>query len=101
MRFTDEGSVCEPQAGYTFYWNGKAESEERIHSLTSYQDIPDLPMEVNECLMKLFLPISSIHHLTIFSAYARNLTSSGEDKEKFYEDVDRLVKSTLPVTVNG
>ena len=43
--------------------------------------------------MKICLTISSTHHLTAINAYAPTLTSSDEDKVKFYEDIGRSVKS--------
>ena len=99
MKITDEGSLCKPQGGYTFYWKGKAESEDRIHGIglvirmSLLHQLPGFPTGFNECLIQLHLPISSCH-LTVISAYAPTLTSSDEDKEKLYEDIDRLIKST-------
>ena len=44
--------------------------------------------------MKLYLPLTKSRHLTIISAYAPALTNSDETKEKFYEDLDQLIRST-------
>ena len=46
--------------------------------------------------MKLRLPLTKSRHLTIISAYAPTLTNSDETKEKFYEDLDQLIRSTSP-----
>lgn len=32
-RQADEGSVAELKGGYTFFWKGKAQAEERIHGI--------------------------------------------------------------------
>ena len=46
--------------------------------------------------MKLHLPLTKSRHLTTISAYAPTLTNSAETKEKFYEDLDQLIRSTSP-----
>ena len=60
------------------------------------KSIPSLPVGINERLMKLRLQLTRSRHLTIISAYAPTLTNSDETKEKFYEDLDQLIRSTSP-----
>ncbi|KAI8519286.1 hypothetical protein Bbelb_025430 [Branchiostoma belcheri] len=99
-RLAEEGSVTEPRGGYTFFWKGKAQNEDRIHGVglaikTKFLNkLPDLPVPKNERLMKLRFPLSSTRHVTVISVYAPTLVSSEEVKEKFYEDLDSLVKET-------
>lgn len=56
--FSKEGCVCETEAGYTFFWKGKAENEDRIHRVelavrtTLLRQITALPTGINEHLMK-------------------------------------------------
>ncbi|XP_065279376.1 uncharacterized protein LOC135895225, partial [Emys orbicularis] len=102
-RLPGEGFLSEPGGGYTFFWKGKTETEDRIHgvglaikTLLMHQ-LPDLPVGINERLLKLRFPLNAKHHVTIISAYAPTLTCSDNSKEQFYEDLDRLIKAT-PVT---
>ena len=60
------------------------------------KSIPSLPVRINERLIKLHLPLSKSRHLTSISAYAPTLTNSDETKEKFYENLDQLIRSTSP-----
>ncbi|XP_062841273.1 uncharacterized protein LOC134300780 [Trichomycterus rosablanca] len=101
-RLADEGSVAEPKGGYTFFWKGKAQEEERIHGIglaiksSLLKQLPDLPSAISERLMRLRFPLSASRHVTVISAYAPTLTSSAEAKETFYEDLNNLVKAVPP-----
>ena len=102
-RLADEGILKEDGSGYTFFWRGKPEAEDRLHGArfairtSLMKSIPSLPVGINEWLMKLRLPQTKSRHLTIISAYAPTLTNSDETKEKFYEDLDQLIRSTSPI----
>ena len=101
-RLADEGILKEDGGGYTFFWRGKPEAEERVHGVgfairtSLMKSILSLPVGINERLMKLHLPLSKSRHLTIISAYAPTLTNSDETKEKFYDDLDQPIRSTSP-----
>ena len=101
-RLADEGVQKEDGCGYTFFWRGKPEAEDRLHGVgfairtSLMKSIPSLPVGINGRLMKLHLPLTKSRHLTIISAYAPTLTNSDETKEKFYEDLDQLIRSTSP-----
>ena len=101
-RFPDEGSICEPKGGYTFFWKGKEQHEDRIHGVgfairsSLMSQLSELPVGINERLMKLRFPLSGSRHMTIISVYAPTLTSPDDVKESFYEDLDTLVKATHP-----
>ncbi|KAL8592116.1 hypothetical protein ACOMHN_032586 [Nucella lapillus] len=83
-RLEDEGSVTEPKGGYTFFWKGKGQDEDRIHGVglaiksTLLRKLPDLPTAINERLMKLRFSMNNSRHVTVISAYAPTLTSSDE-----------------------
>lgn len=53
-RLAEEGSICEPEGGYTFFWRGKPEEEDRTHGVgfairnSLVQMLPDLPTSINE-----------------------------------------------------
>ena len=101
-RLADEGILKEDGGGYTFFWRGKPEAEERLHGVgfairtSLMKSIPSLPVGINERLMKLRLPLTKSRLLTIISAYAPTLTNSDETKEKFSHDLDQLIRSTSP-----
>ena len=58
--------------------------------------MPVLPVGINECLMKLRIPLSRIRYVTIISAYAPTLSSPDDAKEQFYEQFDQVIGSTPP-----
>ena len=99
-RLADEIVLKEDGCGYTFFWRGKTEAEDRLHGVgfgirsSLIKSIPSLPVGINERLMKLRLPLTKSRHLTIISAYAPTLTNSEETKRKFYEDLDQLIRPT-------
>ena len=75
-RLADEGILKEDGGGYTFFWRGKPEAEDRLHGVgfairtSLMKSIPNLSVGINERLMKLRLPLTKPCHLTIISAYA-------------------------------
>ena len=78
------------------------QAEDRLHGVgfairtSLMKSIRSLPVRINERLMKLRLPLTKSRHLTIISAFAPTLTNSDETKEKFYKDLDQLIRSTSP-----
>ena len=99
-RLADESILKEHGGDYTFFWRDKPEAGEILQEVefairtSLMKSVPSLPVWINECLMKLHLPLIKSHHLTIISAYAPTLTNSDETKEKFYDDLDQLIRST-------
>lgn len=51
-------------SGYTFFWKGKAQNEYRIHGVglaiktSLLKNLSDLPVDINERLMKICLPLN-------------------------------------------
>ena len=101
-RLADEGSLKEEGGGYTFFWKGKPQAEDRIHGvgfairITLLKNTPALPVAINERVMKVRIPLSKIRYLTVVSAYAPTLTSPDETKEQFYDQFDQVIRSTPP-----
>ena len=91
--------LCEVGGGYTFFWKGKPQNEDRIHGVgfaikaSLLKNIPGLPVGINERLSKLRIPLSTSRYLTIIS-YVPTLTSSDDVKEQFYEQLDQVIRST-------
>ena len=99
-RLPDEGSMSESGSGYTFFWKGKAQDEDRNHGVgfaiksSLLKQIPSLPVGISERLMTLRIPISNKRFATIISAYAPTLMSAEEIREQFYADLDTLLRAT-------
>ena len=89
-RIADEGSLREKGGDYNF-WKGTPQALDRIHGVgfairtALLRSMHELPVGINERLMKLRIPLSRIRYLTIISAYALILTSPDDAKEEFYE----------------
>ncbi len=97
-RFPDEGSLTELTSGYTFFWKGKAQTKVRIHGVglaiktSLLKNLPDLPMGINERLMKIRLPLNDKRYVTVISAYAPTLTSAEETIEHFYANLSSVLR---------
>lgn len=75
-RRAGEGQLTEAGAGYTFFWKGKEENEQRIHGVgfaiknDLVKKLEELPVGINERLMTLRIKLSSNEQATVISAYA-------------------------------
>nr|VZH95383.1 unnamed protein product [Spirometra erinaceieuropaei] len=91
-RFSKQGQL-EADAGYTFFWIGHPEAEQRDAGVAFAirNDIVGrllcLPQGINDCLMSLRQPLRGGKFATIISAYAPPMTSPVEARNKFYEDL--------------
>ena len=98
-RFADEGQLKEIGSGYTFYWSGRKQEERREAGVgfaiknTIINNLSGLPKGHNDRLMSLRLPLVKDKHISIISAYAPTMTNPEDIKDKFYEDLDRLIQS--------
>ena len=100
-RFADEGQLKEIGSGYTFFWSGRKQEERREAGVgfairnNIINNLSSLPKGHNDRLMSLRLPLIKGRHITIISAYAPTMTNPDDIKDKFYEDLDSLIK-TIP-----
>ena len=98
-RLPDEGSLTEVGAGYTFFWRGLPEEDQRIHGVgfaiksALLPKLPESPVGVNERIMTLRIPLVSNRHATIVSVYAPTLTSTEDIKDTFYEHLNNTLSS--------
>ena len=101
-RRADTGSLKEVGAGYTFYWCGKPENEQRIHGVgfairnDIASGLSSLPKGFSERIMTLRLSLSGDSHLTLISVYAPTMMHPAEDKELFYAALRDVIHS-VPV----
>lgn len=99
-RLADSGQLKEDTSGYTFYWSGLPATEHRIHGVgfairsTIVKKLSSLPKAINERLMMVRTAISKGRYATIISAYAPSMTNDDATKEKFYSDLDMLLRQT-------
>ena len=99
-RFPGNGQLKEKD--YTFFWSGLPEEEHRRAGAgfaikRSLADkLETLPEAHNERLMTLCLPISAKQRLFMISAYAPTMNHPLDEKEKFYEDLRRILKKVSP-----
>uniref|UniRef100_A0A183TFZ5 Endo/exonuclease/phosphatase domain-containing protein n=1 Tax=Schistocephalus solidus TaxID=70667 RepID=A0A183TFZ5_SCHSO len=102
-RFSEQGHLEEVGAGYTFFWSGwtKVERRDAGVAFAIRYDIggrlPCLPQGINDRLMSLHLSLQDEQFVTIISAYAPPMTSSGVVKDKFYEDLHALLATVSKV----
>ena len=97
-RIANEGQLSEKKAGYTLCVCGRGGDESRdagvgfaiksnlICRLTSF------PKGINDRLMLLRPSLRAKRDATLIIAYASTMTNSDETKDKFYEDLESLLK---------
>ena len=99
-RFAGEGSLTEVGQGYTFFWKGLAENDQRIHGVglavktDLLNKIPETPVGISERIMSLRIPLTSSKYLTLISCYAPTLNSPEDVKDRFYEQLDQILSAT-------
>jgi len=99
LRLADEGSLSEVGEGYTFFWKGLPESARRIHGVgfairtSLLSRFPESPSAVSERLMTLRVPLAKGRFMTLISAYAPTLVADDAVKDRFYDDLHRVLRS--------
>ncbi|CAB4039592.1 Hypothetical predicted protein, partial [Paramuricea clavata] len=99
-RFAGTRQLTEPTSGYTYLWSGLPESEKRLYGVgfaiktSIVKELENLPTAVNERLMWLRVKINEKRYATIISAYAPTMTNEEVVKEKFYADLDNILRKT-------
>lgn len=95
-RHAGEGHLTDKGAGHTFFWEGKAENEQRIHGIgfavisELIRNLEKLLDGINTCLMTLHLKLKSNELATVISAYAWTLQAEPGDKEILHSTLDSM-----------
>ena len=94
-RLADSGSLKERH--YTFFWQGHPEHHARIHGVgfavrNNLVSAITTPIGLSERIITLKISTKS-GFAHIISAYAPTLTSTLEEKDKFYESFQRAIES--------
>ncbi|XP_047112328.1 craniofacial development protein 2-like [Schistocerca piceifrons] len=95
---SDSGQLCEPLGGYTYYWSGKS-STERAESGVGFAirnklacSLTELPKGISDRIITLRLHLASKKYLHLINVYAPTLPSPDEEKNKFYQDLRRVLR---------
>ena len=93
-RLADAG--CLREEDFTFYWQGRATDEVRLHGVgfavrNSLLDTIEPPANGSERIIKLRLQTSD-GPMTLFSVYAPTLYSAQVEKDKFYELLETEIR---------
>ena len=100
-RLADEGQLEEVGGGYSFFWKGVDEGEDRQAGVgfaiktAIVKNLIELPSGVSKRVITMRLPLECGRYTTIISVYAPILKSSDEDKGMFYDEL-RAVLSRVP-----
>ena len=98
-RLPDSGQLKELSGGYTFFWKGKGADEPRQHGVgfaiknDLVRNLQSMPIEINDRLMTLRIPVGKSQSATLISAYAPTMTNPDEAKDKFYSDLESVLCS--------
>ncbi|XP_072178194.1 craniofacial development protein 2-like [Diadema setosum] len=98
-RLADTGEITEAGAGYTFFWSGKALNERREAGVgfairtTLVKNLGSLPRGISDRLMVMRIPLHGKTHLSLISVYAPTMTYTLEEKELFYQNLSKVLRS--------
>ena len=100
-KFSGSGQLKEHD--YTFFWSGVPE-EEHLASGVGFaiknslsNELSEIPVAVDERLMTLRIPLPKSSGLFIISAYAPTMTNSEEIKDRFYENLRKILLKVSPI----
>ena len=103
-RIAGEGSleeVGDNGEGYTYFWKGLPDVEQRIHGVAFavrtalLRDKPSTHKGVNERLIQWRIPLKQGRYLTLIGVYAPTLVSDDVVKDDFYGHL-QLLTQTVP-----
>ena len=96
-RLANEGQIAEIKGGYTFFWKGKGEEENRESGVgfaiktTLVDKLEELPFGLSDRLMSFRLPLQGGRFATVISVYAPTMSHSEDDILLFYADLRKLL----------
>lgn len=99
-RLADEGQLEEVGGGYSFFWKGVDEGEDRFAGVgfavrtKLVKQLEELPSGINKRIIKMRLPLEHGRFVTIISVYAPTLKSEDAEKAAFYDELRRVLSVT-------
>ena len=98
-RLADEGQLEEVGGGYTFFWRGVEEGENRVAGVgfaiktDLVKQLEELPTGISKRVITMRLPLEFDRFATVISVYAPTLKSDDVDKACFYIELRRVLSS--------
>ncbi|XP_050164941.1 craniofacial development protein 2-like [Myiozetetes cayanensis] len=98
VRLHEEGSLREHGAGYTLYWSGKPSSERHLSGVgfmiknSIASKLENLLTGHSDRIISLHLPLQNKQRAVLFRIYAPTLQADPAEKDKFYDDLRRLIQ---------
>ena len=95
----DDGQIIECSCGYTFLWSGCSGEEWRESGVgfaimsQIVQKLANPPKGISDLLTTLQLPLGHNKCATVISAYAPTMTNLEEVKNRFYNELDTVIKA--------
>ena len=94
----DEGQFIECSY-YTFFWSGHSDEEWKESGVgfaikcQVVQKLANLPKGISDWLMTIQLPLRHNKCAAVISAYASTMTNPEEVKNRFYDELDTVIKA--------
>ena len=101
-RLAAEGRLDEVGTGYSFFWKGVEEGENRQAGVgfaikkDLLSNMTELPIGVSKRVITLRIPLHHGRYATIISAYAPILNSTDEEKGIFYDELRSILFRVPP-----
>ena len=97
-RLSGEDQLAEVESGYTLFWSGKSEGEKREGGVgfavrNILIDRIERPSVINDCIIRLRLPLSSSRYMSVIFVYAPTLTCTDNIIMSFYQGLRSLLTS--------
>ena len=97
-RLSGEDQLTEVESGYTLFWSGKPEGEEREGGVgfavrNTLIDRIERPSAIHDRIIRLRLHLSSGRYMSVISVYAPTLTSTDDVIMSFYQGLRSLLTS--------
>lgn len=97
VRLPDSGSLKEQAGGYTFYWQGKPETEKRESgvgfAIKNSIKLSELPVGHSDRIISLRIPINNDRSVHLISVYAPTMQHTDTTKDAFYAELSGVIKS--------
>ena len=98
-RLANSGQIEEVGTGFTFFWVGKTEAENRESGVgfairtSLVAELDELPVGVNDRMMTLRINVGHGRFATLISVYAPTMTYPEENKLLFYSQMRHVLRS--------
>lgn len=101
-RLADQGELEEIGGGYTFFWKGRPQTENRQAGVgfaikTSIaKKLPECPQFISDRIITLRLHLENNNFLNVLSVYAPTMSNDESIKDRFYEELSQCLSQIRP-----